>query len=177
MKASISAVALATWLGLLGIAPLVAQPTAPPHLLHVTSCEPTRGHLLVPGFVPAYYPVMPYYWPDIYGYRYYQPPVHSGPTLAIAYTNQTKDVMTEIEFGLVAKGTLVAEVRDVGTFSPGAEIRHEFGISPNVFPLGTGLARCVPLQVKFASGRVWKNPHLPALRKSLYEHPGSKRRS
>ena len=174
MKASISAIAIAASLVALSASPSFARPTSPPHLLRVTSCEPTRGSVLLPGYVPGYYPVSPYYWPDMYGYHYYQPPIHSGATLAIAYSNQTNEVMTEIEFGLVAKGTLVAEVRDVGTFSPGAEIKHEFGLSPNVFPLGTALARCVPLHIKFANGKIWKNPHLPALRKSLYERPGSK---
>ena len=70
-------------------------------------------------------------------------------------------VMTDIEFGLVANGRLVAEVRDVGTFSPGAEIKHQFGLNPNVFPLQTALSRCVPLRIIFADGTTWKNGHLP----------------
>ncbi len=174
MKVSLPAIVVASLVAL-GTAPSFARPASPPpHLLRVTSCEPSHGSLLLPGYVPGYYPMSSYYWPDMYGYRYYQPPIRNGATLAIAYSNQTNEVMTEIEFGLVAKGTLVAEVRDVGTFSPGAEIKHEFGLNPNVFPLGTALARCVPLHIKFANGKIWKNPHLPALRKSLYERPGSK---
>jgi len=46
-----------------------------------------------------------------------------------------------------------------------------FGLSPNVFPLGTGLARCIPLHIRFADGTTWKNPHLPALQRSIYRHP------
>jgi hypothetical protein len=83
----------------------------------------------------------------------------------------TSEVMKDIEFGLVVHGNLVAEVRDVGTFSPGAEIKHEFGISPNVFPIQTSFARCVALKITFADGSKWKNPHLPALRRSIYGHP------
>ncbi len=79
--------------------------------------------------------------------------------------------MTEIEFGLVANGRLVAEVRDVGTFSPGAEIKHKFGLNPNVFPLQTSFAKCVPLHIKFADGTKWRNPNLPALQRSIYAHP------
>ena len=53
---------------------------------------------------------------------------------------------------------MVAEVRDVGTFSPGAEIKHQFGLSPNVFPLGTSIVECVPLKITFVDGSKWKNP-------------------
>ena len=92
--------------------------------------------------------------------------------LGIDYTNKTQKVMREIEFGLIANGNLVAEVKDVGTFSPGIEIKHEFGISHNVFPLQTGLARCVPLRIKFADGTKWRNPRLPAKpRRQMYESP------
>ncbi len=142
-----------------------------PHPIKVLTCNPSRGNAFAPGYVPAYYPVGPYYWADVYGQRYYQVPLRSNPSLGINYVNQTQVVIKEIEFGLVAKGNLVAEVRDVGTFSPGVEIRHEFGISPNVFPLGTGLARCVPLRISFENGTTWENPHLPALRRSIYRRP------
>ncbi|HUZ50799.1 MAG TPA: hypothetical protein VMW12_13810 [Candidatus Dormibacteraeota bacterium] len=144
---------------------------ARPHPIKVLTCNPSRGSAFAPGYVPAYYPVGPYYWADVYGQRYYQVPLHSNPSLGIDYVNQTQIVIKEIEFGLVAKGSLVAEVRDVGTFSPGVEIRHEFGISPNVFPLGTGLAQCVPLRIRFEDGTTWENPHLPALRRSIYRRP------
>ena len=143
--------------------------------LNVTGCNPQHGTYMATGFTPAYYPVgAPYWgWPAVYGpaYTYYQYPVQGNATLGIDYSNNTDIVMKKIEFGLVAKGNLVAEVQDVGTFSPGAEIKHEFGISRNVFPLGTGLAQCVPLKITFADGTHWTNPHLPALRRNLYRHP------
>ncbi|HTX60080.1 MAG TPA: hypothetical protein VMH02_10445 [Verrucomicrobiae bacterium] len=146
--------------------------TSPP--LKVTNCSPKQNNYVASGFTPAYYPGGPYWgWPSVYGpaFTYYQYPVQGNPTLAIDYTNATGIVMKQIEFGLIARGELVAEVRDVGTFSPGAEIKHEFGLNPNVFPLHTGLAQCVPLKITFDDGTKWINPHLPALRRQLYQHP------
>lgn len=155
-------------LAALALSALVAVMMPPQRPLHVTTCDPRPGYVSGGGFVPAYYPGSPYYWRDVYGYRYLQPPVVNDPTLLIEYVNQTSVAATLVEFGLVAKGVLVAEVRDVGTFSPGVAIRHEFGLDPNVFPLGTALARCVPLYIHFADGTRWRNPHLPELRRSLY---------
>jgi hypothetical protein len=79
--------------------------------------------------------------------------------------------MKQIEFGLIVSGSLVAEVKDVGTFSPGAEIKHKFGLSRNVFPLQTSYAKCVPLKIQFEDGSHWKNPHLPAYHASMYGAP------
>ena len=142
------------------------------HPINVAACSPSRNRYTSGGFTPAFYPGGPYWgWPAVYGYNYYQYPVQGNPTLSIDYTNVTNVAMKNIEFGLVADGRLVAEVRDVGTFSPGARIQHEFGLSPNVFPLRTSLAQCVPMRIDFADGTRWKNPHLPALRRGLYGHP------
>ncbi len=154
--------------------PAFAQTTPVHHPVKVSTCQPRQNATAYgPAWTPAYYPVGPYYWNDVYGYRYWQRPyVQSNPTLGIDYTNTTNKVMKQIEFGLVANGRLVEEVKDVGTFSPGVEIKHEFGISPNVFPLQTGLPRCVPLRVTFADGTKWRNKHLPPNpRRQMYETP------
>jgi hypothetical protein len=149
------------------VIPAMALPRAP-RPVNVTTCLPSRNVVTTGGWVPGYYPRGPYYYPSVYGYRYYQPRMRtSNPTLSIDYTNATANPMKEIEFGLVANGNLVAEVKDVGTFSPGVEIKHQFGLSPNVFPLQTGLARCVPLKIVYEDGTTWKNPHLPALKRKL----------
>jgi hypothetical protein len=144
------------------------------HPVKVTACDPRLNamHTYAPP-PPGFYPLGgPYFWNDVYGYRYYQPPIRStNPTLSIDYSNATDTAMKEIEFGLIANGRLVAEVRDVGTFSPGITIKHEFGLNRNVFPLQTGLPQCVPLHITFADGTKWKNPHLPALRRAIYESP------
>ena len=143
--------------------------------VRVNHCEPVQGTTTVSGgYVPGYYPPAgPYYWRDPYGYRYRQyaaPTVAtSAPELKIDFVNVTPDPLKEVEFGLVARGHLIAEVRDVGTFSQGAEIKHSFGLNPNVFPIGTGLPECVPLRATYHNGTTWTNPHLPALRKSLYQ--------
>ncbi|MBV8364501.1 MAG: hypothetical protein JO193_08040 [Candidatus Eremiobacteraeota bacterium] len=136
--------------------------------IHVSKCEPMQGSTFVtPGFVPAYYPAGQFWWYDAYGRRFYQPSVtRTSPQLAIDYRNTGAKVAKTIEFGLVARGHLVAEVRDVGTFSPGAEIKHTFGLSPNVFPLGTSLAQCVPLRITYEDGTHWRSLRLPALMSS-----------
>ncbi len=150
------------------VAPASAQ-TQVRHPVDVTACSPSRNVAYFGGgWGPGFYPRSAYWWPSVYGYRYYQPPMRSSdPTLAIDYSNNTQQVMKSIEFGLVANGNLVAEVKDVGTFSPGVDIKHEFGISSNVFPLSTGLPQCVPLHIVFADGATWTNRHLPALKRKL----------
>ena len=167
------AAASATMLAVTNAVPL----TQVAHPLHVTTCNPQQGQVFYgASYAPAYYPygVGPYWgWPSVYGPMYYSYPVQGSPTLAIDYSNATNVTMKEIEFGLIANKTLVAEVRDVGTFSPGAEIKHEFGLSDNVFPLSTSIVQCLPLKITFADGTKWKNPHLPAIRDhSMYGgHP------
>jgi hypothetical protein len=146
-----------------------------PNPIKVQTCSPSQNSAVVGGFAPAFYPVgMGAYWgwPSVYGPSYYSYPyATSNPSLAIDYHNNTQVTMSDIEFGLIARGDLVAEVRDKGTFSPGAEIKHEFGLSPNVFPLHTGIVQCVPLKITFADGTKWKNPNLPAMKRAIYQHP------
>jgi hypothetical protein len=156
-------------------APASAQTTIPftTKMFRVSKCDPQANVTTsYPGYVPAFYPGRPYFWGDPYGYNFYQPPVTTAsPTLNIDYTNVTHKVMTTIDWGLVANGRLVAEARDVGTLSPGAEIKHKFGLSPNVFPLQTGLPRCIALRVTFADGTVVHNPNLPQTRRQMYQSP------
>lgn len=151
-----------------------------PHPIAVNACNPQRNVTYnYAGYTPGFYPGTVYGgyrgywgWPSVYGPMYYQPPSSSeNPELGIDYKNVTNVVMKQIEFGLIVRGALVAEVKDVGTFSPGAEIRHKFGLSPNVFPIQTSYAKCVPLKITFEDGSHWKNPHLPAYRASMYGHP------
>lgn len=140
----------------------------------VSRCDPIPGTVRRPrGFVRGFYPAgRPYFWRDVYGFRYRQwpfPTSTTAPTLNIEYSNVTSDPIHTIEFGLVSRGSLIAQVRDVGYFSQGAEIRHSFGLNPNVFPIGTGLPQCVPLRVTWHNGKTWTNPHLPRLERSLYQ--------
>ncbi|MBV8067141.1 MAG: hypothetical protein JO113_04120 [Candidatus Eremiobacteraeota bacterium] len=148
-----------------------------PHPIQVSTCNPQRNVTYnYAGYTPAFYPYGYGYgrywgWPSVYGPTYYQYPVENEPTLGIDYVNVTSVVMKQIEFGLIVRGALVAEVKDVGTFSPGAEIKHKFGLNPNVFPIQTSYAKCVPLKITFEDGSHWKNPHLPAYKASMYGEP------
>ncbi len=121
------------------------------------------------GWMSGYYPRYgyPYYWPwpSVYGFTYYEPPItSSNPELGIDFTNVSDRVMREVEFGLVGNGNLLAEVKDVGKFSPGAEIKHRFGLSNSIFPLPTSVTECVPLRITFMDGTQWESPHLPRLK-------------
>jgi len=145
------------------------------HPIRVERCDPRSGFATADypvGYARGYYPGGPFYWVDPYGFRYYQPrlvaPAATAPTLGINYVNTASQTAKAIDFGLVARGHLIAEVRDVGTFTTGAPIQHEFGLSRNVFPIGTALPRCVPLLVEFQNGSVWKNPNRPRAAESLY---------
>jgi hypothetical protein len=124
------------------------------------------------GFYPGYYPAGPYYWRDYYGAGYYQPPTTSAsPTMYVDFVNVTHKTMTGIVWGLVANGHLVAEAKDIGTFSPGVEIKKKYGISSNVFPLQTGLPQCVALGVRWSDGTRSINPNLPARIRDMYVSP------
>jgi hypothetical protein len=183
--APVRGVAVALLIAAGAAAPCAAQPVSGPagapttlltvrnagHLVRVTTCDPQRsvGSPVYGGFSPAFYPRSPYYWTDPYGFRFSQPALlPTSGTLFLDYTNVTTRVMKLIDFGLIANGRLVAEVRDAGTFSPNIEIKHRFGLNPNVFPLQTGLPRCVALRITYADGTIWRNPRLPALRRELY---------
>lgn len=180
-RAIISAVALCVIAATPSLALAVTNSDAAhvtmPHPINVSTCNPKPPSTtwVNTGFAPAYYPVGvgPYWgWPSVYGPSYYSAqPIQNNPSLGIDYSNATSVTMKDIEFGLIAHGGLVAEVRDVGTFSPGAEIKHTFGLNPSVFPLSTSVVQCVPLKITFADGSKWKNPHLPALKQSIYGKP------
>jgi hypothetical protein len=146
-----------------------AQPISP---IKVLSCHvEAPGVVTAPAFVPGYFPGAPYAWTDVYGYSYVEVPLTTtNGTLAIDFMNIGPVAAKTVEFGLIARGHLVAEVRDVGTFSPNVEIKHKYGLDPNVFPLGTALPLCVPLRAHFVDDSKWINPHLPAFVRSLY-HP------
>ncbi len=97
----------------------------------------------------------------MYGHPFQQP--HIGPKtpiLAIDYTNATSKPMKSIDFGLVSSGKLLTEVRDVGSFSPGTEIKREFGVSEAA--LSATSPQCVPLRITYTDGTTWRNPKLPS---------------
>lgn len=101
-------------------------------------------------------------WIDPYGGWHYPGyfPTDEG-FLAIDYQNDAKVAATEVDFGLVARGSLVATAKDVGKFSTGSKIKHEFVISREVFPIGTEYPYCAVLRVKYSDGSEWRNPNPP----------------
>lgn len=118
----------------------------------VEQCAPHRHALGSPGHA----------WIDPYG-KYHAKgnfPYTVG-FLAIEYTNEARKPASEIDFGLVARGALVALAKDAGTFNPGTRITHEFTVNPEIFPIGTELPYCSVLRVKYADGTEWRNPNPP----------------
>lgn len=81
--------------------------------------------------------------------------------LAIEYMNTAHKAAREIDFGLVSRGSLIALAKDVGTFSSGTRITHEFSLDPEVFPIGTAFPYCAVMRVKYADGTEWHNPSPP----------------
>lgn len=119
----------------------------------VTECSPHRHRVGTPG----------HSWIDPYGI--YHPPGANFPYsvgfLGVTYTNDAPIAAKEIDFGLVSRGHLIAVSNDVGTFSHGVKIAHEFSLDPEVFPIGTAFPYCAVLRVKYADGREWRNPNPP----------------
>lgn len=151
-------------------APAPAQPMPSRHLVRIMKCDPQLNPNL--GFAPGYYYGRHWFWHDVYGYNYYEWPYeNASPALSISYVNNTDKTMTQIDFGMLGGRGLLAEVRDVGTFSPGVTIDHAFGLDPAIFPVSAAAVRCVPLFIKFADGTTWRNPHLPARRRQMYATP------
>ena len=146
-----AAPAFALLLCLVATPPAKAVSTHAGHLIQISVCDPRQnygqpgGYVYGPGWVPAYYPVRPYYYnPGYYNHVYYQPPMTPSAELGIDYKNLTPKTMKTIDFGLIANGRLVAIVRDV----------------------------CAPLHIVYADGTTWTNPNLPPDNPNIYKaHP------
>jgi hypothetical protein len=65
-------------------------------------------------------------------------------TFAVAYRN--------------SQNTFMRKVTDVGTFAPGAEIKHHFDLYSDVTYGGETVRSCVPIQVKWADATLWMAP-------------------
>jgi hypothetical protein len=140
-------------------------------LISVQRCHPKMNANYDSNYAPATWnaasQVGHYY--DPYGYNYYQPPTSTTANLFIDYTNISHKTMNSIEFGLAQSGVVIAEVKDTGKFSPGAEIKHRFAMGNSLLPLTNQAPQCVPLRITFSDGTTWKSAHLPAINKqALY---------
>ena len=115
-------------------------------LVKVLTCMATNEARVVAANTPPAWPVSPYYnyWDN--GSLYYNPTVFAPkPLLSIAFINQSARAIEEVQFGVFSGDTLLAKVRDLGHFAPGATIRHDLPLSGYVFPLPSGEIRCVAL--------------------------------
>ena len=143
----------------------IAAQFSGPNPIRIDKCVPESGAASsTPHYVPGYYPAGPdYSWRDVYKRRVYQPPAaDSKPALLVAFVNTSPVAIANIEFGLVSRGTLIAQVRDVGSFLPGVESKRRYGVAGKA-PAIDGIPRCIALHVKWKNGTVWTNPNLPAL--------------
>jgi hypothetical protein len=118
----------------------------------ITQCNPHRHR--VSGAHPWIDPYGVYHGPENFPY--------TEGFLAVTYTNDAPKAAKEIDFGLVARGSLIAVTKDVGTFTNGATIAHEFSVDPEIFPVGTAFPYCAVLRVQYADGSIWNNPNPPA---------------
>ena len=115
--------------------------------IHVANCEPHRHRADYAGHP----------WIDPYGgYHTARNFPRDDGFLAISYSNERPTAATEVEFGLISRGYLIAVVKDVGKFSRGVTIDHEFSLDREVFPIGTALPQCAVLYVKYADGSDWR---------------------
>lgn len=132
--------------------PALALQQTPGSNIEITFCYP---HLHVQSEAHR--------WIDIWGRR------HTGLVfpywdafLAISFRNLASTPATEVDFGLVARGNLIAIAKDVGRFSTGALIKgDEFSVSRDIFPMGNAVPYCAVLRVIYANGTIWKNPDPP----------------
>ena len=140
------------------VAAAAATPAAAP--VTVSKCE-SAPHPFDPstGYVTATQADQGALVPDAYGHDFPKTSKGANPVLGIDFTNTTNKAISLVDFAYIGDGKMVTEVRDVGSFGPGIEIKHEFMIALEKFP--TLSQRCVPLQVRFVDGTMWKNPELP----------------
>jgi hypothetical protein len=118
------------------------------------------------GYSDGYYPDTPYYWDDPFGLAYYQPPASSPSRLFIDFTNVSPKPMKAVVFGLVVVDILIAEVRDQGTFTPGAEIKRRYGIHPPATPQVK--PQCIALKIEYADGTSWALKPMPTAENGMY---------
>jgi len=121
------------------------------------------------GYTSGWTPGAPYYFNDPLGASYYQPPTSGSSNLFIDFVNVTNKEMKVIEFGAEYRGVLVAEARDVGTFSSNAEIKRKYGVNPNLEPPKGLQLKCEPLKIEYADGTVWTRSSMPSPSPELYK--------
>lgn len=97
-------------------------------------------------------------------FEYYQrlgpgAPVTDG--IAVQYTNHGPAVADRVEFQVGYRGD-VQDIVDVGTFSPGVSIDHQFANFSGLAYLGNRPNHCRVIAVRYTGGATWRRQgHLP----------------
>jgi hypothetical protein len=82
-------------------------------------------------------------------------------SIRIGYTNDADVAAAEIDFTLVGRSGTMTSVKDVGKIGAGADIRHDFKIQLESFPLNPAATKCIVTKVLYADGTAWVNPSPP----------------
>ena len=105
-------------------------------------------------------PVATVTWIDSWGSSYTEP--GTGSNVDIDFVNNGSQDAVAIEFGVLVKNTLVAEMRNSGKFSPGVVIQHNLGLNAAA-ALKIKKFRCTALRVTWADGSQWTSPELSTI--------------
>lgn len=79
----------------------------------------------------------------------------SGPKLTLSFTNDAKQIASDVRFVLVQNDRTVAHIDDAGKFTPNVRINHKFKLPPEVSPLGLSSLRCDVQSVRYQDGTTW----------------------
>jgi hypothetical protein len=82
-------------------------------------------------------------------------------SIRIGYTNDADLAAAEIDFALVGRTGTMTSVKDVGKIGAGADIKRDFKIQLDSFPLNPGATKCIVTKVLYADGTAWTNPNPP----------------
>jgi len=104
-------------------------------------------------------PVASVTWIDSWGNSYTEP--GTGNNVDIDFINNGTQEAVAIDFGVLVKNTLVAQMRNSGKFSPGVLIKHNLGLDSAALKLKT--FRCLALRVTWADGSQWKSSELSSI--------------
>jgi hypothetical protein len=77
---------------------------------------------------------------------------------AIQYVNKGRHTATSVTFAVGYRNSLhhyLRRVTDVGSFAPGAQIKHTFSLYNDVTYAGEQTHGCAPISVSFKNGMKW----------------------
>jgi hypothetical protein len=78
----------------------------------------------------------------------------------ITFRNEYGAPATEVVFALECKGDIVDRFDDIGSFSTGVAINHNFAYGQTLVDVDSNVTVAVA-EARFADGTVWDNPAVP----------------